>query len=124
MARVLVVDDDLQYRRVVRIALTVRGYDVREAANGFEALDEMRLAAVDVILMDWLMPPIDGEAACRAIRASSSVPIIVVDRNVFPAMKITWGTYRNNIGHNDFPGCFRCRDDTHSSVGGKVVTQH
>lgn len=78
MARVLVVDDDLQYRRVVRIALTVRGYDVREAANGFEALDEMRLAVVDVILMDWLMPEMNGEAACRAIRASSSVPIIVV----------------------------------------------
>ncbi|MGP8248067.1 MAG: response regulator [Bryobacteraceae bacterium] len=72
------VDDDLQYRRALRIALTVRGYDVREAANGFEALDEMRLAVMDVILMDWIMPGMDGEATCRAIRATSSVPIIVV----------------------------------------------
>jgi CheY-like chemotaxis protein len=68
LARVLVVDDDLQDRRVVRIALTVRGYDVREAANGFEALDEMRLAVVDVILMDWLMPGMDGEACRRPPR--------------------------------------------------------
>ena len=47
----------------------------------------------------------------------------IYDRNVFPAMKIAWGTYPNNIGHTDFPGCFRCHDGNHSSAGGKVVTQ-
>ena len=44
-------------------------------------------------------------------------------RNVFPAMDITWGTYPNNIGHTDFPGCFRCHDDSHTSSGGKTITQ-
>lgn len=50
----------------------------REAANGLEALDETRIQATDVILMDWVMPGMGGDPACRAIRAASSVPIIVV----------------------------------------------
>jgi nitrate/TMAO reductase-like tetraheme cytochrome c subunit len=42
-------------------------------------------------------------------------------RNVFPEMKITWGTYLNNLGHMDFPGCFRCHDGSHASAGGKTI---
>lgn len=44
-------------------------------------------------------------------------------RNVFPAMKVGWGTYINNIGHTAFPGCFRCHDDSHTSKDGKVISQ-
>jgi len=44
-------------------------------------------------------------------------------RNVFPQMKITWGTYPNNIGHEDFLGCFRCHDGLHQSRDGKVIPQ-
>jgi hypothetical protein len=44
-------------------------------------------------------------------------------RNVYPAMKIGWGTYPNNIGHEDFLGCFRCHDGSHQSKDGKVITQ-
>ncbi len=44
-------------------------------------------------------------------------------RNVFPEMKISWGTHPNNIGHDDFPGCFRCHDGNHSSADGRVITQ-
>ncbi|MFN7992913.1 MAG: NapC/NirT family cytochrome c [Bryobacteraceae bacterium] len=49
--------------------------------------------------------------------------LAIYDRNVFPAMKVTWGTYPNNIGHTDFPGCFRCHDDNHASQDGRKVTQ-
>jgi hypothetical protein len=38
-------------------------------------------------------------------------------------MKVTWGTYPNNLGHSDFTGCFRCHDDAHSSPDGKKITQ-
>jgi len=38
-------------------------------------------------------------------------------------MKVTWGTYINNIGHTDFPGCFRCHDDAHKSTGGETIKQ-
>ncbi|MEW5976123.1 MAG: NapC/NirT family cytochrome c [Acidobacteriota bacterium] len=44
-------------------------------------------------------------------------------RNVFPEMKVTWGTYPNNIGHQNFPGCFRCHDESHQSVDGKTISQ-
>ncbi len=43
-------------------------------------------------------------------------------RNVFPAMKIGWGTYPNNIGHEDFLGCFRCHDGNHKSADGKLIS--
>jgi len=43
-------------------------------------------------------------------------------RNIFPAMRVTWGTYVNNLGHNDSPGCFRCHDGSHVSPDGKVIT--
>jgi hypothetical protein len=43
--------------------------------------------------------------------------------NVFPAMKVTWGTYRNDIGHVYSPGCFRCHDESHTAAGGAVISQ-
>jgi len=43
--------------------------------------------------------------------------------NIFPEMNITWGTYPNNLGHTDFPGCFRCHDGNHKSKGGQEITQ-
>jgi len=42
-------------------------------------------------------------------------------RNIFPAMKMTWGVHPNNLGHNDFPGCFRCHDGSHTSVDGQTI---
>jgi len=42
--------------------------------------------------------------------------------NVFPFMKVTWGTHPNNIGHNDSPGCFRCHDGSHTAKSGKSIT--
>jgi hypothetical protein len=45
------------------------------------------------------------------------------DQNVFPEMKITWGTYSNNLGHERFPGCFRCHDGEHVSKDGSAVEQ-
>jgi hypothetical protein len=47
----------------------------------------------------------------------------VFQRNVFPYMRITWGTHPNNIGHTDFPGCFRCHDDNHKTKDGRAIRQ-
>jgi hypothetical protein len=44
-------------------------------------------------------------------------------RNIFPEMKMTWGVHPNNIGHEDFLGCFRCHDGNHTSADGRVITQ-
>jgi nitrate/TMAO reductase-like tetraheme cytochrome c subunit len=55
----------------------------------------------------------------QAVRATQRV----YSRNVFPAMKVTWGTHPNNIGHTDFPGCFRCHDDNHKTKDGRTIPQ-
>ena len=48
----------------------------------------------------------------------------IYNRNVFPELKVTWGTYPNNLGHTDFPGCFRCHDGSHSTSDGRTtITQ-
>jgi hypothetical protein len=44
-------------------------------------------------------------------------------RNVFPAMKVSWGTHPSNLGHTDSAGCFRCHDDQHKSADGRVIRQ-
>jgi len=43
-------------------------------------------------------------------------------RNIFPDMKVTWGVHPNNLGHNDYPGCFRCHDGSHTSADGQTIT--
>jgi len=47
----------------------------------------------------------------------------VYNRTVFPEMNVQFGTYPNNIGHIDSPGCFRCHDDEHKSADGRVIKQ-
>lgn len=49
--------------------------------------------------------------------------LAVYSRNVFPEMQVKWGVYPNNIGHTDFPGCFRCHDSEHSTKDDKVIEQ-
>jgi nitrate/TMAO reductase-like tetraheme cytochrome c subunit len=47
----------------------------------------------------------------------------IYSRNVFPAMKVAWGSYPNHLGHTDFPGCFRCHDDEHTTPDGETISQ-
>ena len=63
-----------------------------------------------------------GSNGAMVDRAIGGVQL-VYSRNVFPEMKIGWGTYPNNIGHMDFPGCFRCHDDSHKTKDGKAIKQ-
>lgn len=53
----------------------------------------------------------------RAIAETTAI----YERNIFPQMKVTWGTYLNNLGHMDSPGCFRCHDGSHTSAEGKTI---
>jgi hypothetical protein len=56
------------------------------------------------------------------INAAAQRLVSMYDRNVFPEMKVTWGTYPNNIGHMDYPGCFRCHDGSHTTKSGKTLS--
>ena len=57
------------------------------------------------------------------VRRAGDAVLRIYNRNGFPAMKVTWGTYFDNIGHDNFPGCFRCHDGNHAAAAGQVVTQ-
>ena len=59
------------------------------------------------------------DAIARAIDAVQQIWA----RNVFPEMKVGWGTYPDNIGHQDFPGCFRCHDELHATADGTTISQ-
>jgi hypothetical protein len=63
-----------------------------------------------------------GFAASDVARASAAT-VDIYNRNIFPAMNVTWGRYPNNIGHENFPGCWRCHDSNHSAKNGDTITQ-
>jgi two-component system KDP operon response regulator KdpE len=76
--KILVVDDEPQIRRVMRSALTKQRYMVADARNGEEALEKLRDERYDLIILDRNMPGMGGLAACRSIRATSDVGIIML----------------------------------------------
>jgi len=78
MSRVLVVDDEPQLLRAMRITLQARGYDVRTAATGRKALSEAAATHPDVVVLDLGLPDLDGVDVITAIRGWSAVPIIVL----------------------------------------------
>ena len=67
-------------------------------------------------------PQVFAERSSDIERAAAAVDDLY-RRNVFPEMSVTFGTYPNNIGHVDSPGCFRCHDDNHKSKDGKAIGQ-
>ena len=75
---ILVVDDEPQIRRVMSVSLPARGYVVRTASDGEQALDEIRKQAPDLVVLDLVMPGMGGLEVCRRVREFSSVPIIVL----------------------------------------------
>lgn len=76
--RVLTVEDDDSIRTVVRLALEDEGWEVIEAPNGEDALELFGDAGADVVLIDIMLPGINGFEVCRSIRRSTDVPIIMV----------------------------------------------
>jgi hypothetical protein len=63
-----------------------------------------------------------SQPEAEVARAAQAL-VAIYSRNVFPEMKVTWGSYPNNVGHTDFPGCFRCHDDNHATAGGEKIVQ-
>jgi hypothetical protein len=62
-------------------------------------------------------------AQMAKVRASAHAVRSAYERNVFPEMNVQWGTYINNIGHNDFPGCFRCHGEDLVGPKGETISQ-
>jgi two-component system KDP operon response regulator KdpE len=76
--RILVTDDEARMRRFVRMNLDLEGYDVFEAENGLVALQRVRDDMPDLVLLDVMMPDLDGFETLARIREMSSVPVIML----------------------------------------------
>ena len=76
--RILTVEDDERIRTALRLALEDEGWEVDEVASGEEALAAFSRVPADVVLVDIMLPGIDGFDICRAIRKSSDVPIVMI----------------------------------------------
>jgi hypothetical protein len=78
-------------------------------ASGLESFYQAQYPAV------WSAQRAQIDQAAKALAA-------IYNENVYPYMKVTWGTHPNNIGHMDSPGCFRCHDGSHNAKDGKSIT--
>ncbi|NET08704.1 MAG: response regulator transcription factor [Merismopedia sp. SIO2A8] len=76
--RILVVDDEHAIRQILATRLSMGGYEVSVAANGEEALKVFEEVLPDLVVLDVMMPKLDGLAVCRELRKSSDVPIIML----------------------------------------------
>lgn len=76
--RVLVVDDDERVRNLMRRALRLEGHSVTTAGDGEEALHDARDSEPDLVILDVMLPGIDGIEVCRRLRSVSSVPILML----------------------------------------------
>jgi len=78
VVKILIVDDEPAIRQLVRRYAELEDYQVSEAANGFEAVELCRQDAFDVIVMDVMMPDMDGFAATREIRKHCGTPVLML----------------------------------------------
>ncbi|HNS39210.1 MAG TPA: response regulator, partial [Promineifilum sp.] len=75
---ILIVDDELRMRRFIRMNLELEGYQVVEAENGIQALDRVRQFTPDLVIMDVMMPEMDGFETLKLLREISTVPVILL----------------------------------------------
>jgi formate-dependent nitrite reductase cytochrome c552 subunit len=105
----------LPFVRQQAVELTKKPYPSQEAA----------LQAIAAGLLKYYQeqyPQVFAERRADVDRAVTAAQH-AYRRNVFPQMKVTWGTYLNNLGHNYSAGCFRCHDGEHMSKNGKAIPQ-
>jgi hypothetical protein len=89
-------------------------------ATSTEAAAKLPTALVDFYQQNY---PALYASRSQDIREAGRAVLAIYERNVFPDLKVSWGTYPNNLGHTDFPGCFRCHDGSHTARDGKAIAQ-
>lgn len=97
-ARVLIIDDEHQIRRLLQVALTGHGYEVKMAVSGTEGLNQAVMFRPDIIILDLGLPDVDGLEVLRKLREWSKVPVIVLSVREQEIEKIT----AFDIGADDY----------------------
>jgi two-component system KDP operon response regulator KdpE len=86
--RVLVVDDEPQIRRALRLVLRANGYDVAEVGTGEGALDALVIQPFDLMILDLMLPDVDGVEVCRRLREWSRLPVVVLSAHGEEEVKV------------------------------------
>ena len=108
------ISPDLPYIRKKAVEVLKVNYTTREVA-------EQSITSEIIKFYQSNYPEIDGARGAAVKQAAQEVAKIYL-RNIFPGMRVTWGTHPNNLGHSDSPGCFRCHDGSHTSADGQTIT--
>ena len=102
------------------IGIRRRASHVRDTADGTCRHEEVAARENDTSLS--AAPSAIWSQRRAEIEGSAGGVLGVWGRNIFPEMKVTWAAYPNDLGHMDFPGCFRCHDGSHTSADGQTIT--
>jgi two-component system, OmpR family, response regulator ResD len=86
---VLIVDDERAIRRLLRMYLTDAGFTVAEAADGEAALEQVRRGGIDLVLLDLMLPEIDGFTVVRRMRETAHIPVIMVTARTDETNRVT-----------------------------------
>ena len=78
MNKLLIVDDEIKIRTVIREYAEFNDYIVDEAADGLEAVNKVKENDYDIIVMDIMMPKLDGYSACKEIKKIKNIPVILL----------------------------------------------
>ena len=78
MSKILIVDDEINIRELIKKYATFEGYQVCEAVDGIEAIEKCKNEEFDIIIMDVMMPELDGFSAVKEIRKTKNIPIIML----------------------------------------------
>jgi hypothetical protein len=118
------VDAAIEAGRIDRSIPFVRREAIRILRGSYTsaaaARDSIRLAVNVYYKASY--PDLAASKSAEIDQAAQEIGAIYA-HNVFPAMNVTWGTYPNHLGHQNFPGCFRCHDDLHASADGERISQ-
>jgi two-component system response regulator ResD len=96
--KVLVVDDEWNMRNLLRVYLTKDGFEVSEAKDGFEALSKIEHDTYDLIVLDIMMPGMDGWEVCAKVRQTQNIPILMLTARTEIKDKV----HGLNIGADDY----------------------
>ncbi|MDR6552531.1 response regulator transcription factor [Paenibacillus qinlingensis] len=88
MAPIMIVDDDPYIRELVRVFMLNEGFDVVEAADGVEALKKLQTVQVDMVILDVMMPHMDGWEVCKELREHYDLPILMLTAKGETAQKV------------------------------------
>lgn len=78
MSKILIVDDEIRIREVIKEYAVLYGHEVKEASDGLQAIEMIKDEDFDVVILDIMMPNLDGFVACKKIKAIKKVPVVML----------------------------------------------